>query len=119
MIREAAPMSSGGTVISRKPTRRVTKRNKLTATLRIQRRARLLLRKAFLVIKPAVVIKKLFGDQFALFEVDRSGPEIGRLGIVCHHDNRLARIAVKRLQNAEDILGGLGVEIAGGLISHD
>src|SRR5262245_31709254 len=58
--RNAAPTSSGGTVSSRKATNSVTRRNRLTATLRIESSARRLLRRAFLRMKvPRVTENKL------------------------------------------------------------
>src|SRR5206468_3700139 len=55
MTRNAEAASSGGTVISRSATWRATSRNRLTATLRMERVARRLLRKAFFKMKVLTV----------------------------------------------------------------
>src|SRR6185369_8096382 len=60
--RKAAPTSSGGIVSSRKATCRVTSRNRLTATLKMERVARRLFRKAFLRMNEPMVMQ--FGRQF-------------------------------------------------------
>src|SRR5712692_9760976 len=59
--RNAAPMSSGGTVTSRNATNSVTSRNKLTATLRIDNVARRLLRSPFFRMKEPTVMESKQG----------------------------------------------------------
>ena len=56
-------------------------------------------------------------EQRALVEVDDAAGEAGRLGIVGDHDDGLAVLAVEVLQQAQDLLGGLAVEVAGGLVA--
>src|SRR3546814_49590 len=56
-------------------------------------------------------------DQGALVQVQGVGRVLGRLRIVGHHHDGLAVLAVERLQQAQDLLRGLAVEIAGGLVA--
>src|SRR4051794_8013977 len=51
-------------------------------------------------------------DERALVEVQRVRGVFGSLGIVRHHHNRLAVVAVERLQQGQDLLGRLTVEVA-------
>src|SRR6266704_572820 len=64
--RNAAPMSSGGTVTSRNATNNVTSRNKLTATLRIDNVARRLLRNPFFRMKEPTVMESKQGREVIL-----------------------------------------------------
>ena len=43
---------------------------------------------------------------------------LGRVRIVRHHDDRLAVLAVERLQQVEDLVAGLAVEIARRLVAE-
>src|SRR5690606_22475892 len=56
-------------------------------------------------------------DQQALVKVHGAGGELGGLGVVGDHDDGLAVFAVEHLQQAEDLVGGLAVEVAGGLVA--
>ena len=62
--RKAAPMSSGGKVISRNATNNVTNRNKLTATLITVSSARRLLRRAFFRMKEWRVTEAIMNYKF-------------------------------------------------------
>src|SRR5688572_21301248 len=52
-------------------------------------------------------------DQHALLEMQRPPRPIGGARIVRDHDNRLAVIAIQRLQEIEDLVAGLAIQIAG------
>ena len=51
-------------------------------------------------------------------EVQRPLRALGRVRIVRHHDDRLAVLAVERLQQVEDLVAGLAIEIAGRLVAE-
>ncbi len=57
--------------------------------------------------------------QRALLEVQRPRRPFGRVRIVRDHDDRLAVIAVQRLQQIEDFIAGLAVEVAGWLVAEE
>ena len=56
--------------------------------------------------------------QHALLEVQRPPRAIGGVRIVRDHDDRLAVIAIERLQQIEDLVAGLAIEIAGRLVAE-
>ena len=56
--------------------------------------------------------------QHALVEVQRPLGALGGVRIVRDHDDRLAVIAVERLQQIEDLVAGLAIEIAGRLVGR-
>src|SRR6266852_9028688 len=74
--RNAAPMSSGGTVTSRNATNNVTSRNKLTATLRIDNVARRLLRNPFFRMKEPTVMESKQGREVILQKDQSSGARL-------------------------------------------
>ena len=51
-------------------------------------------------------------------EMQRALGARGRVRVVRHHDDRLAVIAVERLQQVEDLVARLAVEVAGGLVAQ-
>ena len=51
-------------------------------------------------------------DQGALVEVDRALGVIGGLGIMGDHDDGLAVVAIERLQQRQDLFGGLAIEVS-------
>src|ERR1043166_8459011 len=121
-IRRVDPSSLIGCVSSRRATCSVTSRNRLTATLETDRENLRLLRKAFFVMKDATVIRGKPAPspcKFAFLQMNGARPEGGRLRIVCHHDDGLANLAAERLENVQDLLGGMRVQITGGLVGDD
>src|SRR5690606_12940675 len=56
-------------------------------------------------------------DQHALVPVQRVRRVFGGPGIVGDHHDGLAVLAVELLQQAQDLLGGLAVQVAGGLVA--
>ena len=56
--------------------------------------------------------------QHALLEVQRPPRALGGVRIVRDHHDRLAVIAVERLQQVEDLVAGLAIEIAGRLVAQ-
>ena len=56
--------------------------------------------------------------EHALVEVQRALRALGRVRIVRDHDDRLAVLAVERLQQVEDLVAGLAIEIAGRLVAE-
>ena len=56
-------------------------------------------------------------NQGALVEVHHALGIFGSLGIVGDHHHGLAELGVQSLQQGEDLVGGLAVEIAGGLVA--
>ena len=56
--------------------------------------------------------------QDAFVEVQRAPGALGGVRIVRDHDDRLAVIAVERLQQVEDLVAGLAIEIAGRLVAE-
>src|SRR5690606_16690510 len=56
-------------------------------------------------------------DQHALVEMQGVARVLGRLRVVGDHHDGLAVLAVEFLQQAQDLLGGLPVEVAGGLVA--
>lgn len=86
--------------------------------------ARRLLRKAFLAMNPAMVIRvqstgKMSLDQFSLFQMDAAGADGGGARIVRDHDNRFAGVAREGTENVENFGGGSGIQIAGRFVSDD
>src|SRR4249919_3427312 len=71
--------------------------------------------KYFIASLPSGVLQ-LF-DQVALVQVQRVRRVLGGLRIVGHHDDRLAVVAVEHLQQAQDFLGRMPVEVAGGFVA--
>src|SRR5688572_23613989 len=55
--------------------------------------------------------------QRALVQVQRVARVLGGLRVVGDHDDGLAMLAVEYLQQAQDLLGGLTIEVAGGLVA--
>src|SRR5690606_33279101 len=60
---------------------------------------------------------RLLFDQHALVQMQGVAGVLGRLGVVRHHHDGLAVFAVELLQQAQDLLGRLPVEVAGGLVA--
>ena len=56
--------------------------------------------------------------QDALVEVQRAPRALGGVRIVGHHDDRLAVLAIERLQQVEDLVAGLAIEVAGRLVAE-
>ena len=56
--------------------------------------------------------------QHALLEVQRPLGALGGVRIVRDHDDRLAVLAVERLQQVEDLVAGLAIEVAGRLVAE-
>ena len=54
----------------------------------------------------------------ALVEVQRALGALRGVRIVRHHDDRLAVLAVERLQQVEDLVAGLAIEVAGRLVAQ-
>ena len=54
----------------------------------------------------------------ALVEMQRAPRAVGGVRIVRDHHDRLAVIAVERLQQVEDLVAGLAIEIAGRLVAE-
>ena len=57
-------------------------------------------------------------DQRALLEVQRPLRPRGGVRVVRDHDDRLAVLAVERLQQVEDLVAGLAIEVAGRLVAQ-
>ena len=51
--------------------------------------------------------------------MQRAAGALGRVRIVCHHDDRLAVLSIERLQQVEDLVAGLSVQIAGWLVAQE
>jgi hypothetical protein len=56
--------------------------------------------------------------ELPLLEVQRALGAFGRARIVRHHHDRLAVIAVERLQQVEDLVAGLAIEVAGRFVGQ-
>ena len=86
---------------------------------------RVRLRNRFAMTKPLLVMGHLplksgrLLKQLPLLQMQGATRELGRLRIVGHDDNRLAVLAVQELQQAEDLVRGLAVEVARGLVAHE
>src|SRR5690606_36889356 len=85
-------------------------------------RVRVLLRSSWAQTRQRYFIVESAGqrrgvDQFALVEVHGVGGVFGRIRVVGDHDDGLAVVAVERLQQGQDLLGGMAVQVAGGLIA--
>ena len=50
--------------------------------------------------------------------MERALGALGGVRIVRHHDDRLAVVAVERLQQVENLVAGLAIEIAGRLVAQ-
>ena len=59
-----------------------------------------------------------FLDEQALLEVQRAPRALGGVRVVRDHDDRLAVLAVERLQQVEDLVAGLAIEVAGRLVAE-
>src|SRR5690606_12627148 len=76
----------------------------------------------FAITKPVLVMavssvgRGVFRQQ-ALVQVHRVAGELGGLRVVGDHDDGLAVLAVEHLQQAQDLVGGLAVEVAGGFVA--
>jgi len=51
--------------------------------------------------------------------MDLPGAKSGRLGVMRDHDDGFAGVAAEGLEGGEDVLGAVGVEVAGGFIGHN
>src|SRR6185437_16725215 len=58
-------------------------------------------------------------DEHALLEMHDPVCLLGRLRVVRHHDDRLAKLGVQPLEQAQDLLGGRAIEVAGRLVGDD
>ena len=56
--------------------------------------------------------------QHAFLEMERAPGALGRVRVVRHHDDGLAVVAVERLQQVENLVAGLAIEIARGLVAQ-
>src|SRR3546814_717422 len=70
----------------------------------------------YFIARPSVRGRGRVG-QLALVEVDGVGRVFGGLGIVGHHHDGLAVLAVELLKQAQDLLGRVPVQVAGGLVA--
>ena len=50
--------------------------------------------------------------------MERAPGALGRVRVVRHHDDRLAVVAVERLQQVENLVAGLAIEIARRLVAQ-
>ena len=57
--------------------------------------------------------------ELAFVQIDGAAGSRGGVRVVRDHDDRLAVLAVKRLQEAQDFVAGLAVEIAGRLVAKE
>src|SRR4030095_12164671 len=58
-------------------------------------------------------------DQPAFLEMDEPRGTARGLGIVRHHDDGLAELTIEPFEQIENLLRGVAIEIAGGLVGHD
>ena len=84
---------------------------------------RVFLRPRFAITNPVRVMARsgrggLF-EQLSLLEVQRAARELGGLRVVRHHHDGLAVLAIQYLEQAEDLVGGLAVKVAGRLVADE
>jgi hypothetical protein len=60
-----------------------------------------------------------FRQQFAFFQMAGFGGEVGSVRVVRDHDDSLAEFFIQAREQGEDILGGCGVQVAGGFVGED
>ena len=89
--------------------------------VRVRLRNRLAMTKPLWVmaVRPAACPQGRLLEQLALLQVQRAAGELRGLRVVGDHDDGLAVLAVEHLQQPEDLVRGLAVEVAGGLIAHE
>ena len=98
-------------VISRPNSRKATKIDSSVKIVRIFFRHRLLQRSGRNFMRALL-------HQHALLEVQRALGALGGVRIVRDHHDRLAVLAVERLQQIEDLVAGLAIEVAGRLVAE-
>src|SRR5262249_5991163 len=57
--------------------------------------------------------------EYAFVEVERMARTFGRMRVVCHHDDRLSVLVIKRVQQIQDLVACFTIEIAGWLVTEE
>src|SRR5262249_9093089 len=57
--------------------------------------------------------------EYAFVEMERMARAFGRMRVVCHHDDRLAVLAIKRVLEIQDLVAGFTIEVAGWLVAEE
>src|SRR5882672_10402770 len=65
------------------------------------------------------VVDRVVADYVAVLERDNTLAILRNIGLVSHHDDADALLAVQALENRHDLDAGAGIERAGGLVGED
>src|SRR5258708_34712119 len=123
-IRRVAPTKSAPalkmvfTDCSRPNSRNAMITDSRVRMVRVRLRNRLAMTKPLLVMaSPPRLLSRLL-EQLALLQMQGAPRELGGLGLVGADDHRLGVLAVRHLQQAQNLVRGLAIQVPGGLAPH-